>query len=324
MMKTSRIHAASLGAGALALLAIASLGLSGCNDKGEKKAATQVVAKVNGDEISVHQINFVLGRAEGITTENAPRAKREILDKLIDQQLAVHQAEEEKLDRTPEVMQALDAARRDILARAYLKRLADSQAKPTAEEAKTFYTEHPELFAQRRVFNVQQLLVAGDATLAGEIQQWASQNKPMQDIAATLNNRRIRFNADAGVRAAEQLPMEVLPKLAALKDGQTAVLPGPQGILVIRVLASEAKPVDEATAVPRIQVFLANKRSNEFVAAQMRGLRDKAKIEKLGEFADNAAPAAAAPAAAAPAAATPATPAAMDDKAIAKGVAGLK
>lgn len=320
MMKTSRIHAGSIGAGALAVLALTAFGLTACNDKGDKKAATQVVAKVNGDEISVHQINFILGRADGVTAENAGQAKREILDKLIDQQLAVRQAEEKKLDRNPEVMQAVEAARRDILARAYLKQVAESQPKPSTEEIRAFYNERPELFAQRRVFNLQQLLVAADATVTADLNQWAAQGKPLQEIAATLNQRKIPFKADAGVRGAEQLPMEALPKLAALKDGQTTVLPTPQGVLVIRVMASEAKPVDEATATPRIQQFLANKRNSEAVSQQMKTLRDQAKIEKLGEFADNAAPAAA-PAATAPA---PTAPATMDDKAIAKGVAGLK
>ena len=75
-------------------LAIGTVLATGCGKSDEKKAATQVAAKVNGDEISVHQINNVLTRATGITADNAPQAKREILDKLIDQQLAVQQAEE--------------------------------------------------------------------------------------------------------------------------------------------------------------------------------------------------------------------------------------
>ena len=128
---------------------------AGCGKSDDKKAATQVAAKVNSDEITVHQINNVLARAPNVTPEVAERAKREILDKLIDQQLAQQQAIEKKLDRSPNVLQVLEAAKTEILARAYLEQIAAAQPKPTPEEAKKYYAEHPELFARRRVFNLE-------------------------------------------------------------------------------------------------------------------------------------------------------------------------
>ena len=293
----------------LSAFLLSTLGLGGCgHGDDKKKSATQVVARVNGDEISVHQVNFILGHAEGITEENAGQAKREILDKLIDQQLAVQQAEEKKLDRSPAVMQAVEAAKREILSRAYLEQIAGGQPKVSTDEAHRFYGEHPELFAQRRVFNLQQLLVAADAGVANDLAQWAAQGKSLQDIAAALSARKVKFTADAGVRGAEQMPMESLAKITSLKDGQTAVITTDHGTLVVRVLASEAKPVDEATAVPRIQQYLANRRNSDTIAREMKALREKARIEKLGEFADGSAPAANA----------------IDDKTIAKGVTGLK
>ena len=126
------------------------LGLAACGGKDEKKAATQVAAKVNSEEISVHQINFVLARTPGagnVKPEQAPAVRREILNKLIDQQLAVEQALAKKLDRSPDVIMAIDAARRDILARAYIEQLNAGRSKPTNDEAKAYFVEHPQLFA---------------------------------------------------------------------------------------------------------------------------------------------------------------------------------
>ena len=42
-------------------------------------------------------------------------ARREVLDRLVDQELAVEKAIEKKLDRSPEVLLALENARREIL-----------------------------------------------------------------------------------------------------------------------------------------------------------------------------------------------------------------
>jgi EpsD family peptidyl-prolyl cis-trans isomerase len=300
----------------LALL-IASLSvLQGCGKEEHQKAASQVVAKVNGDEISVHQINYVLTRSQGINPENADQAKKEILDKLIDQQLAIRQAEAAKLDRDPGVMQNIEASRRDILARAYLEKIVAAQTKPTVEEARKYYGEHPELFSQRRVYNLQEIMAPG-APIA-DIRQLVSQSKSMQEVAAGLKSRDIKFAANAGVRPAEQLPLNVLSQLQSAKDGQTVVVELPQGAMVLHVLASQTQPVAEAEALPRIQQFMANQRSGEAVANELKKLRSEAKIEQVGEIAvaPKAEPAKAAPAA--PAAS------AMDDKNVAKGVAGLK
>lgn len=297
------------------LLIIASLSLlQGCGKEERQKAASQVVAKVNGDEISVHQINYVLTRSQGISPENADQAKKEILEKLIDQQLAIQQAEAGKLDRDPGVMQNIEAARRDILARAYLEKVVAAQAKPTVEEARKYYGDHPELFAQRRVYNLQEIMAPGAS--AADVKQIVSQSKSMQEVAATLKARDIKFAANAGIRPAEQLPMNVLAQLHGTKDGQTTVVELPQGVMILHVLASQTQSVGEAEALPRIQHFMANQRNGEAVANELKNLRNQAKIEQVGEvtISQNAKPAAApAPAAAG-----------MDDKNVAKGVAGLK
>ena len=110
---------------AVASAVIASLVLAGCGDK-KDKPASQVAAKVNKGEISVHQINYVLQRQPGLKQEQAEEASKTALEKLIDQELAVQRATEMKLDRDPRVVQAIEAARRDILARFYLEKVAEA------------------------------------------------------------------------------------------------------------------------------------------------------------------------------------------------------
>src|SRR3990172_2493309 len=77
----------------------------------DKKAASQVAAKVNSTEITVSQINAVLARTPNVPPEAAEQAKRQILDRLIDQELAKQQAIAKKLDRRPNVLQVLEGSR---------------------------------------------------------------------------------------------------------------------------------------------------------------------------------------------------------------------
>jgi EpsD family peptidyl-prolyl cis-trans isomerase len=277
---------------------LASLAVTGCGKKEEqqaKKPATQVVAKVDSEEISVHQLNAVLSKASGLSQENVGQAKWEILGKLIDQQLAVTKATERKLDRKPEVMTAIDSARREILARAYLQELAAAQVKPTADEVRAYYAEHPELFAQRRIFRLQEITLPKNNELLPALQQKVAASKSMDEIAGWLKERNIPFKPGGGVRAAEQLPLEMLPKVHALKDGQIALISSNEGMIIIRVTGSETQSVDETLAAPRILTFLTNQRSAEAIQREMKALKEKAKIEYLGEFAGGVPPKPAAP-----------------------------
>ena len=274
------------------LLAVAIAPGCGKTDKTETKAetATQVAAKVNADEITVHQVNYILARNPNVKPEAAGEAKREILNRLIDQQLAKQEAIESKLDRSPDTLQAIEAARSEILARAYLERIAATQPRPTEEEVKKYYMEHSELFAKRRVFSLEEILVAPQPGLAAVLREQVSKARSMQDVAGWLKSRDAKFAANRGVRAAEQIPLEILPKLQEMKDGAIQLFEAGDGRLqVVRVVASKPAPVDEATAMPRIQQFLFNQRSREAVAREMKRLKDKAKIEYVGEFAGGAA-----------------------------------
>lgn len=258
---------------------------AGCGKSDDKKAATQVAAKVNSDEITVHQINNVLARAPNVTPEVAERAKREILDKLIDQQLARQRAIEKKLDRSPNVLQVIEAAKTEILARAYLEQITADQPKPTPEEAKKYYAEHPELFARRRVFNLEEIVVAPKEGIAAALREQVAKARSLQEIAAWLKSQGVQFAENRSVRAAEQIPLELLPRLAAMKDGEIRQIEGGGRLYVFRVVSTQLAPVDEATATARIQQFLFNQRSSEAIAKEMKQVKDKAKIQYVGEFA---------------------------------------
>lgn len=318
------------------LAALAALSVTGCGKKEEqaKKPSTQVVAKVDSEEISVHQLNSVLSKASGVSKDNIGVAKWEILDKLIDQQVAVSKAIERKLDRKPEVMAAIDGAKRDILARAYYQELAAAQVKPAAEDVKNYYSAHPELFAERRIYKLQELTLGKNDELLPAIQERVRTAKNLEEITAWLKGRNVPFKVGGGVRAAEQLPLEILPKIHALKNGQIGLIQASEGYLVVRVVGSETQPVDEGQAGPRILTFLTNQRGTEAIQREMKALREKAKIEYLGEFAGGVPPKPAPP----PPPPTPAsppkrleptpkptgTPVELDNKLIEKGVSGLK
>lgn len=266
------------------------LSLSACGKKDEKPAATQVAARVGSDEITVHDINQVLQRSNtaGMSPEAAKNLGATVLEKLIDQQLAVSQATEANLNRTADVIAQIEASRRDILARAYMQKLTAALPKPSAEDAKQYFAENPQLFSERHIYNVQEIVVPKTAggNPADTLRGYISAGKSMEEAAAALKQAGIAFGSGSATRAAEQIPLEMLKQLSGLKDGQSTVFETAQGATLLRVVSSQRAPVSEADALPRIAAFLTNTRATEAVAADLKRLRSSTKITYMGEFAN--------------------------------------
>lgn len=267
---------------ALALAALLPLLVVGCSKK--DKAATQTVAIVDGQEISVHQINTVLSKVNGVSPESLPKVKREILEGLVEQQLAINLATSTKLDRSPEVVSAIENAKREIIARAAMEHIRNAQPKPTDDEVKAYFTAHPELFSERRVFNLQEIAFDKASPKMADIRSKVATAKTMEEMADWLTQQSIGYKPSAGARAAEQIPLEVLPKLHQFKDGQIGLIEGNEATFIIKVVASKSVPITEAQAEPRIKVFLANQRGAEAIKREKVAMKAKAKVEYLGEF----------------------------------------
>jgi EpsD family peptidyl-prolyl cis-trans isomerase len=267
-------------------LALTAACLTACDREEGKEAPTQIAAKVGADEISMHQVNQVLSHTNttGATPEQVRALSRDVLEKLIDQQLAIEQAKQRKLHRAPEVVADIEAASREILARAYLQQMVADIPKPTADETHAYYLEHPKLFAERRIFNVQEVLAPADAGTLEQMRSMAAANKTVDDVAAWLKAKDIRFSGGNVMRPAEQMPLDALDKVYALKPGQSLVLDSAQGVTFLRLIGSQAAPVSEDAASQPIQRYLANQRSGDAINAAMAQLRSATKITYLGEF----------------------------------------
>jgi EpsD family peptidyl-prolyl cis-trans isomerase len=295
--------------------------LSGCGGK-EEKAQSQVAARVNDEEITIHQVNSQLARS-GVTGEAASQAaSKKILDGLIDQELIVQQAKRKKLDRDPTVMQSIEEAKRQILSQAYLEREVYSHKPPTPEEGKAFYDAHPELFSKRKAYKFHAFAIPKDKFNEG-MKAALDNAKTAGDVASILKSHAIDFKEDEIRWLAEQVPMEILPSIAKMKAGDIISLDqGAQTTLMLLESAVDS-PVDEAQAKPVIEKFIVNSKNKELVDSKLKQLHAGEQITYVGQFAGAQTP----PDAAAPVPETKEpqqAPKAQPDDFIQKGLKGLK
>ncbi|MDL2337572.1 MAG: EpsD family peptidyl-prolyl cis-trans isomerase [Pseudomonadota bacterium] len=274
-----------LGPVALIALVSAMAVLVGCTGKQTDASASQTAATVNKADITVQQINFVMQQQRGLKPEQADAAAKQILERLIDQEVALQKAQELQLDRDPRVVQQLEAARRDIVARAYIEKSGEAAAKPSPEDIKKYYDAHPALFSARRIYNLQELAIEAKPEQTAVLREQLATATSVNEFIDYLKANNIRFSGNQAVRTAEQLPMNMIDTIAKLNDGQAVLFPSAIGAQVVVLAGSRSEPVDEARAKPVIEQFLLNDAKRKVAEADMKALRAAAKVEYVGKFA---------------------------------------
>lgn len=288
-MNLTMFDASALGRSSIAMFAISlATVISGCSGEEKSKAASQTAAKVNKDEVTVHQINFILQQRRNLRPEQTEAASQQILDGLIDQQLALQKANDLKVDRDPRVMQQVEASRREIVARAYLEKIGDAAPKPSTEEIKKYYDDKPALFRERRIYSIQEIAIEATPEQQAELRNKLASSKNINEFVEFLKSKEYRFNGNQAVRAAEQLPLNSLESFSKMKDGQAAMVPAASGVQVIVLASSRSQPASEEQARPAIEQFLFNERKRKLITEDMKAVRAAAKIEYVGKFAQAA------------------------------------
>ena len=261
--------------GALVLVVAASL--VACGNK-EKKAG-QALVKVNGGEITMLQVNDELKRA-GVQAAQQEAATKQLLETLVDRQLILEEAARNKIDRTPDVMQAIERAKAQIITQAYLQSVVSKVAKPTKAEIDDYYQKHPEFFAKRKEFDLKQLAIA-NRNYSDELNAFIDTAKTLDEVAAWMDKHAVAYVRRQVTRSTTDLPQQAVEKLLSLPRGQLFIVgEGDNRVLNIHV-ATKDSPITATNAAPQIEQFLINKMSKETAEEEVKHLRSLAKIEYL-------------------------------------------
>lgn len=264
--------------------------LTACPGKDKASSdASQIVAQVNDSEISIHQVQSRMEMQPGLVSQMGEAAASQVLDGLIEQELAAQAARKAGLDNTPRVLQAMELAKREVLARAYQDQLADKATLPDTTSVDRYYDEHPELFAHRKQYTLLETQVKGTPeqtkALASQVEAVGSADA----LKALLAESGLPYSSRSSMLWAEAVPMDVLPKLAFLRAGQSIGVVKPEGLVIVTVLAFEEAPVTQGVAQKSIQAAMMNNKRKQLVKQGMDVLKQNAKIERKGAFAAGAA-----------------------------------
>ncbi len=273
------------GAQALALAAVAAL--AACGRHGTD--SSQVVASVGQDEITETQVNHALERQANMRPDQVESASRQAVSTLVDQTIVLQKARDLKIDRDERVMQSIESAKRELVVSAYLNRIADGAAKPSDKEIQAYYDENPDLFSKRRVFAFEEVAVDAPPERAKEIEAQLTTFKSPAEMGAYLKEKQIAAHAKQTTLAAENVPMALLKRVAALAPGQGLIVTNEGAMRMLFLKATQDAPMTLEQARGPITVFLVAQARRQAVQNEMASLHAGAKVAYFGKYAGMAA-----------------------------------
>ena len=255
--------------------------LSACGDREKESRPGQALASVNGEEITVLQLNEEIQRA-GVPAARQQEASKQLLQALIDRQLLESAAEQEKLDRDPKVVQAIERARSLIIAQAYMQKRLANIARPTPAEVEEYFNKHPEFFFRRKQFQMDQLVLAAK-DLTSDARAAADGARSLEEVAVWLDAHKVKYGRAQVMRSSSDLNPELTKKLLGMPKNQLFSVREGERAMLLTVAEVRDAPVPLEVAAPQIEKYLMSNKNKELAAAEVERLRQHAKIEYLNK-----------------------------------------
>ena len=248
--------------------------LTACSPS-EQTTANKVIAKVNGDKITLNQLSL---EAQKVKISDSDQLPQKLINGLIDRQLLAQESLKLGLDRNLEVQEALAAAKAQIYAQAYIAQKVTKLPMPSDEEMQQFIDEHPEHFGQRKIVNTIDIVFENSGQkldlrwLESKVTTLDALRKILEDNDIPFQTVNNRFSTDA-------LPPEILDKIKQIKAGDLLFAHDRNKIIVKSVSSIEPSFILATQAQQLAMRMLTDKRRKDFITQDVNRLKALAKIE---------------------------------------------
>lgn len=258
----------------LSLAVSACLLLSACGDKEPKG---QVVATFDGKEITATELRNELGSFQAPNAQVRKEAEQQALNNILSRKALAQAAEKAGVAKTPEFAQQEKAVHEALLVRSWQAQIAKLTPEPSKVEADKFIAEHPDMYAARKVWVVDQLSFPRptDPSVAEAMRPL----KTLEDVSALLTSRNIPSRRAEGEIDALGLDPRFTAQIVKLPPGEVFVVPNGNVLVANRIRETRVVPVTGDQAVRHATALLKNQRTREAIQRQFSSVVAASKKE---------------------------------------------
>jgi EpsD family peptidyl-prolyl cis-trans isomerase len=244
-------------------MSMACLAVAGCQPSA-KAPTGQVAATVDGQEITQKQIDAELAGAQiGADPHAREAARRQVLQSIVARKLLAKAAREQGLDKTPEFAVREQSQTEAILAQALEAKLVNAVPRPSADDAQAFMRKNPDVFAERKIFTVDQLRFV-PPTGSNVLRELQPLNT-LEEISAVLNREKIPFQRSIGRIDAVDNDPSLIAQIVKLPADAVFILPSRAGVSANQIKEAKVEPFGgDAATQYATQVLLTQRRSESF------------------------------------------------------------
>jgi peptidyl-prolyl cis-trans isomerase C len=259
----------------LAAVLPAALMLSGCSQVKKLfggKPAGQVVATVNGEEITNSELRAELGGFSSKNPATMKAAQQQALQQIIMRDLIAQKARAAKLDKSPDYTMQVRRGEETLLAQLYERKLAAGAAAPARQEAEAFVQSHPMMFSGRKILVIDQLV-----TNPGKLKkEQITPLKTLEDVKALLNSQNMAYQENVAAIDTLSADPRMIEQIEKLPPGEVFVVPKGGAVVFNRVSGSRPVPVTGDMAIAYATNALRNQKAQEVVRTQLGAMRQGA------------------------------------------------
>jgi EpsD family peptidyl-prolyl cis-trans isomerase len=247
--------------------AAACVALAGCHipglGGGHKAPTGQVVANVDGREVTLRELNAEMGGAAFPDPKTRKAAEQQALRNIVARIILANTARQQGLDKTPDFALQKQRAIDSVLAQELQQKLIQGVPEPTKDEAQTFVSSHPDTFLERKVFVVDQIRMP---RVPVEVLKTLEPLKTMEEIEAVLTKDNIPHQRSDATLDAVGADPRLVDFIRKLPPNEVFVLPGNDGLLVNRVKETKVIPFTGDPATQYATKWLTRQRTQEAVS----------------------------------------------------------
>ena len=259
------------------LLAVACgsvLALSACGDDAPKAPTGQVVASVGAREITRRELQAEMTGLTAATPAIQKEQQKAALQRLVQRAILVNAAKEQGIDKDPSFALMAQRATDAVTVQMLERKAVASVPAPSNEEVAQFIQTNPDMFAQRKLFDVEQIRMPmpSDPKFIKQLEPL----KTMDEIAAFLAAQNVSFQRGANVMDARGQDPKLLKSIIALPPGEVFILSSRSEVFFNQIRNTRLLPFEGKEATQFALNSLKAQRTREVVARQLRGYLTKA------------------------------------------------
>lgn len=261
-----------------------AVALAGCgtDDAAEALEKGQVVATVDGQDVTIHQLNAELSGAALPAGEQRKQVEVGALQGLVNRTILANIARQRGIDKKPEYLLQQHRANEALLVQLLQRDIASKISPPTADDANKFMAANPDLFAQRKIFALEQIQFQMPADV-NKLKGYEPL-KTMQEVEARIIEDGLEYRKQNSQLDTIGANPGLIRQIAKLPPNEIFIIPANGAVVANRIVGTKLEPFTGERATEYAKALLQQQKLGEATEKQLaetiKKSRDAVKYQK--------------------------------------------